>query len=227
MSVFDPLEGRMFVFGGWDGLKDSAELWMWECYKESWSCISRDTSAAPPSLVPPFSENRPAPPPVATLPPVDRYGDLLDDNFSDPDVEDLEPFYGERDGVSWAVRGQHANTQTLRLGRIAASGATGPDARSCGSAIFDESTGDIYIIGRYLPRESGYSPTFGELDLTALRNESVIPMRDEANAAGATGSGRGAGGEAGPTDLDDPVTRFRRIRRAVAGGDDVDSPQCV
>ena len=40
----DPYSEQIFLFGGWDGTQDLADLWSYSIPSGQWTCISRDTS---------------------------------------------------------------------------------------------------------------------------------------------------------------------------------------
>jgi hypothetical protein len=39
----DTVDGRIFLFGGWDGTKDLCDFWIFDLKTEGWACVSMDT----------------------------------------------------------------------------------------------------------------------------------------------------------------------------------------
>lgn len=39
----DTVDGRIFLFGGWDGTKDLCDFWIYDLKTEDWACVSMDT----------------------------------------------------------------------------------------------------------------------------------------------------------------------------------------
>lgn len=44
--VLDPTAEILYLFGGWDGNQDLADLWAYNISTEKWSLICKDTEAA-------------------------------------------------------------------------------------------------------------------------------------------------------------------------------------
>ena len=40
----DPEAQKIYIFGGWSGIKDLADFWEYDINLDSWRCISEDTS---------------------------------------------------------------------------------------------------------------------------------------------------------------------------------------
>lgn len=42
--VLDPSAEVLYLFGGWDGNQDLADLWLFDIDSSTWTCICKDTS---------------------------------------------------------------------------------------------------------------------------------------------------------------------------------------
>jgi hypothetical protein len=139
--------GKIYVFGGWDGVKDLDELWMYDLGKKQWTCLDKDSdkAAASGSNIPTGSEV-----------PHNLVNTELAHVDSEPSATreaDVVPERGNEELLSVVPRANGPSTTDTSRGDGIRRGFVGaPTPRSCGAAVFVETSGEIYILGRFLPR---------------------------------------------------------------------------